>query len=217
MEFSPLKYVFRPSGVSGSHTLLLLHAAGGNEFELLPLVDYFADDLNILAVRGNVEQDGKTRFFRHRATSVLDENDLEFRTYELIHFLKGVAIAENFDVTRVIALGYSNGANIVGAMLYLCPGFLSGAMLFRPMKPFGKKDALANKTHTPVFVASGSKDQTIDKTMISDYLKTLVAAGFRVDYQRVEAGHKLSQRDLALSSKWFSDHFEKSVRENNIL
>lgn len=215
MDFSTLHYIYRPSGIHGAHTLLLLHAAGGNEFELMPLVDYFGNQANVLSVRGNVEEKGKTRFFKHRAASILDERDLEFRTYELIHFLKGVAIAENFDVTKIIALGYSNGASIAGSMLYLCPDFLSGAILLRPMKPFGKRETLANKSHTPVFFASGSKDFTIDKGLTKEYVKTLVSAGFKMEYHEVDASHKLSQQDLALSSGWFAAHFQK-VGESRI-
>lgn len=203
MDFSALHYIFRPSGIPGSYTLLMLHAAGGNEYELLPLKDYFGSGLNLLGVRGNADQHGKTCFFTQRESGEPDESDLEFRTYELIHFLKRAAIAENFNVTKVIALGYSNGATIAASMLSLCPGFLSGAILLRPEKPYRERETLASKSHTPVFISSGAAGRIPKR-----YAQALASAGFSVEYRQVAPSRTLHQQDLALSSRWFSAHFD---------
>ena len=117
MNYQPLKYIYKASGNPEAYTLLLLHGTGGNEKDLIGLGESFGADLNLLSVRGNVREHGMPRFFKRLGMGIFDEEDLNFRTDELLDFLNNIAKAEGFDVKKVIALGYSNGANIAGAML----------------------------------------------------------------------------------------------------
>jgi predicted esterase len=70
------------------------------------------------------------RFFRRLAEGVFDEEDLIRRTHE---FIEKAAAHYSFDPKKVIAVSYSNGANIAGGVLLLRPGILRGAALLRPM------------------------------------------------------------------------------------
>lgn len=208
MEYSALKYIYRSSGKENAFTLLLLHGTGGNEHDLLSLTNYFGDGFNVLSVRGNVEENGMPRFFRRKAMGIFDEQDLEFRTSELLDFLTKVAVAEDFDVTKIIALGYSNGANIAGATLVLHPDFLAGAILFRPMPPFrDSRQKTANKS-IPVFMSNGLQDPTVDKSDNRKYANALSQAGFLVEDHNIATGHSLSEQDLLLASDWFRNHFQ---------
>ena len=71
------------------------------------------------------------RFFRRLAEGVFDVDDLKLRAGELADFVAAAAAHYRFDPSRVIAMGFSNGANIASAMLLLRPGVLKGAILFR--------------------------------------------------------------------------------------
>lgn len=75
------------------------------------------------------------RFFRRLAEGVFDIEDLKFRTYELANFLERASKVHRFDLQRLVAVGYSNGANIAASCLLLRPDILSYAVLFRPMVP----------------------------------------------------------------------------------
>lgn len=117
-------------------TFLLLHGTGGNEEDLIPLAREISSEAAILSPRGKVLENGiYPRFFRRLAEGVFDIEDLRFRTNELADFVKDASKAYDFDLQHVIAIGYSNGANIASSMLLLHPNMLSAAILFHAMVP----------------------------------------------------------------------------------
>lgn len=208
MNYQPLKYIYQGSGNPDAYTLLLLHGTGGNERDLLSIGKQFGTDINLLSLRGNVSENGMPRFFRRLGMGIFDEKDLAFRTEEMVHFLKELAAVENFNSAKIIALGYSNGANIAAGTLSLFPDFLAGAILFRPMQPFKTIDAnWKSSNHTPVFMTNGVGDQTINPADTADYVDALQTAGFDLSEHSLATGHNLVQEDLSLALKWFDKQY----------
>ncbi|RFS14048.1 alpha/beta hydrolase [Emticicia sp. C21] len=208
MDFQALKYIYQPAKNAGSNTLLLLHGTGGDERDLLPIADEFGDDFNILSLRGNVSENGMPRFFKRLGMGIFDEQDLTFRTHEMVDFIKGLAEKEGFDSTKIIALGYSNGANIAGSTLVLYPDFLAAAILYRPMQPFKEiKADVKNTTYTPVFMSNGLVDPTVKQADTVKYVNILKDAGFDVANYNLSTGHNLTREDLRLSVDWYKQHF----------
>src|SRR5580698_9864988 len=115
-------------------TLLLLHGTGGNEQDLLSLGQALLPGAAILSPRGKVLERGMPRFFRRFAEGVFDVEDLKFRTHELARFLETAARTYRLG-EKIIAVGYSNGANIAASLMLLHPQALAGAILFRVMVP----------------------------------------------------------------------------------
>lgn len=152
-----MKHIFNAGKVPAKPTLLLLHGTGGNEMDLLPLAGRIDDEASVLSVRGNVLENGMPRFFRRLAEGVFDEQDLIFRTKELNEFLDEAAEKYGFDRDNVIAVGYSNGANIAASLLFHYQNALKGAILHHPMVPI-KGIQLPDLTGTPVFIGA---EQTI--------------------------------------------------------
>jgi phospholipase/carboxylesterase len=207
MDFKPLNYIFKGTGNANAKTLLLLHGTGGNEHDLVPLARNFGEDINILSLRGNVNENGMPRFFKRLGMGIFDEKDLEFRTHEMVHFLKKIAEKEGFDITKIIALGYSNGANIAGATLLLHPDFLAGAILYRPMQPFKNIQTGKRKNKTPLFFSSGKNDPTVKIESTNEYLKILNENNLDLTFYEMNTGHNLAQEDLDLSVAWFKKNF----------
>lgn len=207
MDFTPLKYIYKAAGNPAAYTLLLLHGTGGDETDLLPLASNFGDSYNLLSVRGNVSENGMPRFFRRLGMGIFDEQDLDFRTDELAAFVKGIAAKEGFDSSRVIALGYSNGANIAGAMLLKYPDFLAGAILYRPMQPFKEISSAGTDAPVPVFISSGTQDPTVAPGATTAYAKLLQQLGFSVAHHELAAGHNLTGQDVAFSAQWLTNNF----------
>ncbi len=207
MEFQPLKYIYKPSGNKDAYTLLLLHGTGGDENDLLPLAAYFGDGFNILSLRGNVSEHGMPRFFKRLGMGIFDEQDLAFRTHEMIAFIKTLSAGEGFDPAKIISLGYSNGANITGSALYLYPGFFAGAIMYRSMQPFKVLPTLEGKQPTSVFMSNGIEDPTINIADTRSYITQLQSAGFEVSDHQLPTGHNLTQEDLSLSVDWYQKHF----------
>src|SRR5699024_1724503 len=105
-------------GKKDAPTLLLLHGTGGNEHSLLNIAKSIAPDASILSVRGDVLENVMPRFFRRLAEGVFDEEDLIYRTKQLHQFLDDSSAQYGFDPNTIIAIGYSNGANIAASLLF---------------------------------------------------------------------------------------------------
>ena len=117
-------------------TLLLLHGTGGDGDSLLQLGATLLPGATLLSPTGNVLEHGAPRFFRRFAEGVFDQADLMRRTDELVSFIGAAAVTYHLDPQRVVAIGYSNGANIAASVLLRHAGVLAGAVLFRAMPPF---------------------------------------------------------------------------------
>lgn len=208
MNFEPLKYIYLPSQNAAVYTLLLLHGTGGNERDLIPLAENFGKEYNILSLRGNVSEHGMPRFFKRLGMGVFDEQDLDFRTDEMVAFIKSIAGKEGFNITKLIALGYSNGANIAGATLIKYPDFLAGAILYRPMQPFKEIKSAGTDNNIHVFFSSGRLDPTVNPNDTQTYLNNLKELGFAVDYHDIPTGHNLTADDIKLTAQWLATTFK---------
>ncbi|HEY7875108.1 MAG TPA: alpha/beta hydrolase [Actinomycetota bacterium] len=204
-----LGFVHRWLPVDGATTTVLaLHGTGGDENDMLPLVSVVAPGTNVLSPRGKVLEMGAPRFFRRLGEGVFDVDDLVARSRELADFVVAAAETYGFDATRVVALGYSNGANIASATMVLRPEILAGAALVRAMKPFdptavsGSTPDLAGK---PVLVLSGSHDPIVPVQSTEGLVESLRAAGAEVAHRVVPSGHQLVQQDVNALAAFFGE------------
>lgn len=207
-EFQPLSYIYQPAPGPARATLLLLHGTGGDERDLLPLAARFGPGLHVLSLRGNVQEGGMPRFFARLGMGVFDEPDVIFRTHELADFLAKVAVKEGFDPAQLIAVGYSNGANIAGSLLMLYPSLLAGAVLWRPMQPLVQQvPTFTAPRPVPVFFAPGAQDPTVRPAATDAYAALLTAAGYDLTRRDALAGHNLTQADLDGAVAWLQSNF----------
>ena len=135
--------------------LLLLHGTGGNEDDLIPFGQSIAPGRALLSPRGKVLENGMPRFFRRLAEGVFDEADVKLRANELADFIAEARQA--YGIEAPVAVGFSNGANIAAALLYLGPEALAGAILLRAMVPLSAPPVA--KLDVPVLIVSGEMDQ----------------------------------------------------------
>ena len=112
-----LGFVHRFEPGEGPLTLLILHGTGGNENDLVGLARALDPNANLLSPRGRVLENGMPRFFRRLAMGVFDVEDLIARTHELVRFVDQAVGAYRLDAGRIVAVGYSNGANIAALSL----------------------------------------------------------------------------------------------------
>lgn len=193
---------FIPGEEDGT-TLLLLHGTGGNENDLIPLGKELAPGAAILSPRGKVSEHGAPRFFRRLAEGVFDMEDLVFRTHELAEFVEAAAEEYGFDSAKLVATGYSNGANIAASLLLLHPGLLKTTVLFRAMVPL-EPDVTPDLSGTPVFIAAGRRDQMIPPDNTERLVKMLQEAGAEVDIRWRDTGHALTYEEVREARDWLS-------------
>lgn len=184
-------------------TLLLLHGTGGSEDDLVPLGKQLAPEAAILSPRGKVSEYGAARFFRRLAEGVFDHEDLVFRTHELGEFIEAASDEYGFDLGRLVAVGYSNGANIAGSLMLLHPGLLRAAVLFRAMVPF-EPEEVPDLSGMPVFLAAGRRDPMIAPQNTQRLVEILTEAGADLDVRWRDTGHGLTYEEVAEAKEWLS-------------
>ena len=209
MTTTELGFVHRfVPGEAGMPVLLLLHGTGGNESDLLPLGAELLPGAALLSPRGQVLEHGMPRFFRRLAEGVFDQEDLARRTDDLAGFLRRAREAYALGEAPLVAVGYSNGANIAASLLLKGTGTLDGAVLLRPMVPFepGTPTALDG---IPSLLLAGRQDPIAGQTP-ARLAELLREAGSDVELVWQETGHGLVQADVDIASDWLRTRFADS-------
>ena len=186
---------------SSSRTLLLLHGTGGNERDLIPLGRELDPKAALLSPRGKVLENGMPRFFRRLAEGIFDLEDLQKRTHELGDFVAAAANRYDMDKKSIVAVGYSNGANIAASVMLLRPETFAAAILFRAMLPLepDKPPELANVS---VWIGAGNHDSIIPTSETQRLVDVLRTARADVTVRFLNAGHALTPADISLAHDW---------------
>jgi len=141
------------------------------------------------------------RFFRRLAEGVFDLEDLKSRTHELADFVSAAAQHYGFASDKLVAVGYSNGANIAASMLLLRPEVLSAAILFRAMVPL-IPETKPNLSSVNVWIGAGSYDPIIPVSETKKLAEILRNAGAEVTMRYFPAGHELTPADVEAAREW---------------
>lgn len=190
-------------------TLLLLHGTGGNEDDLLPLGEMLAPGAARLSPRGQVLENGMPRFFRRIAEGVFDVPDLRKRTDDLAAFVDAAVRAYAIERSQLVALGFSNGANVAGSLLLQHPDALAGAVLIRAMVPY-VPDPLPAIPGTPVLLAAGRTDPMSPPAQTEALADLFRRSGADVEIAWSPSGHTIARDDLAAASAWLGRKFPRS-------
>ena len=146
-------------------------------------------------------ENGMPRFFRRLAEGVFDTEDLVFRTHELAAFVETACRAYDLDANRLVAVGYSNGANIAASLLLLHPALLAGAILFRPMVPFVPK-RLPDLSGVEVLVAGGLADQVVPRAQTEGLVDLLKRSRAHTTVHWEDSTHSMAEGEVLFAKAW---------------
>lgn len=192
---------FEPAGAGDAPTLLLLHGTGGDERDLLPLGRSLDSSAALLSPRGQRAEQGMPRWFRRHAEGVFDTEDLVARTHELADFVPAAAGRYNVDASRLIAVGFSNGANIAAAMLLLRPEVLRAAILLAPMLPLEDPQRV-DLSEVGVFIGAGRQDPIAPPDQAETLAGLLTDCGAGVELRWHPGGHGADESILSAAQAW---------------
>lgn len=196
-----------PGGDDEAPLLVLLHGTGGNERDLLDIGGHLWPAAPLLGLRGKVLENGMPRFFRRLAEGVFDQEDLIQRTHELANYLQEIKEANSGEGSRsMVAVGYSNGANIAASTLLLRPDIFAGALLLRAMVPI-RPASLPDLSGKSVLVHAGSADTMIPIKEARELGTMLESAGASLSFTELATGHQLTRADLDQGSHWLRKTF----------
>ncbi|MBI5582050.1 MAG: VOC family protein [Deltaproteobacteria bacterium] len=193
-------------------TIVPLHGTGGNEKDLVGVSRRISASSAIISPRGKVIENGQARFFRRLAEGVFDERDVVRRAHELADFLAGATSRYGRCQEKLVALGYSNGANIAAAILLLRAEVFSKAVLLRPMMPLlhPPETDLSGKR---ILILDGRYDTVIPKESTDKLRLSLEKAGATVESVSIDTGHEITTNDIALASEWLSKDSELRLKK----
>ena len=188
---------------ANGETLVVLHGTGGDENDLIGIGQAIAPGAAILSPRGNVLENGAPRFFRRLAEGVFDPTEVRSRAEELARFIRAAVITYRLDPTRVFALGYSNGANVASTVMFVEPGIVQSAILFRPMlvyEPTEKKDL----SGSAVFISAGRMDPIVPTASVERLVELLEVAHAEVTLKWQLVGHNLVPSEVSEAADWLA-------------
>lgn len=200
---SDLGFIHRFLPGTSRRTLLLLHGTGGGENDLLDLGRALDAKAALLSPRGKVLENGAPRFFRRLAEGVFDEADVIARSTELAQFVDSAETEYKIEIEHLVAVGYSNGANIAAAMMLLGVAKFRCAILFRAMVPLAKIDVPDLKTFR-ILISAGQLDPIAPPPIAERLAQVLESAGADVTLRFQPAGHELVRSDIDTAAEWLA-------------
>jgi len=195
------------NGKKDNPVLVMFHGTGGNERSLLDIAKEIDPESPILGIRGSVKESGMNRFFRRLSEGVFDEDDIKFRTNETYDFIKSASIKYNFDLENMVAIGYSNGANIIASMLYIKGGIFKGAILHHPMVPL-KNFKTKDLSKVEIFIGAGRNDSITPMIEAKKLKNELEYSNANVTINWEDNGHQLTISEVLAAKEWYIKHLK---------
>ncbi|MDB5585213.1 MAG: alpha/beta hydrolase [Devosia sp.] len=187
-------YVYREAkGAVGAPLLFVFHGTGGDENQFFDLGGELLPGGRIVAARGDVSEGGALRYFRRTGEGRYDMADLALRTGTMVAFIKA-RIAES-QSSRVIGLGYSNGANILASVQFAAPELFDASVLMHPLIPFQPAPApgLAGRS---VLVTAGRRDPIAPAPATQQLVDYFAGQGAKANVFWHDGGHELRPEEL---------------------
>ncbi|MEV6875186.1 alpha/beta hydrolase [Amycolatopsis sp. NPDC051128] len=194
------KYV---EGAPDAPVLLLLHGTGGSPDDLLGLARELSPGSAVLAPAGPVTEYGAARWFRRLAEGVFDHEDVVKRANQLADFVLEARAKYGLGDRRLVAVGFSNGANIAAAVVLLRPEVVREAALFAAMSPVPEPPEL-DLSASRVFMANGERDPMAPLASTGELIRLLRERGADVVTHRHPGGHQITEDGARAAAEWLA-------------
>ncbi len=182
--------------------LLMLHGTGGDEQQILGLADALDPDAAVLAPRGQVTEHGAARWFRRHGEGQFDVEDVIVRAGELAAFVRESLDAYGLGGRPLIAVGFSNGANIALATALRHPDVVNRVVAFSGMYPFGDRELDAQLEGVELLLLNGSADAMAPADSVDLLEQQAVLRGAGVTRIARNGGHGITEPELETAREW---------------
>lgn len=176
-------------------TLFLLHGTGGTMHDFMFLDLSLQERYNVVGIQGNINENGMNRFFLRHAAGVFDQQSIQEEAEKLASFIAGWIQTHPTHRGKLVFLGYSNGANMLLAMLFIYPELMKHLILLHPMLPFTPETPLDLSAHQ-VFVSIGRKDKMIPPARGQEVVTLLKSYGAKVKVAKYPGGHEVRPNEI---------------------
>lgn len=196
-------HVYR-EGAADRPVFLMLHGTGSNEEDIAALAAELDPSAGVLAPRGRTQENGMLRWFARRGEGMFDVDDVVLRAGELAQFIGGAREHYGLGGRQLIAIGFSNGANIALATAMLHADAVDRAIAFSGMYPFGDRTLEGTLTGSRFLVLNGTSDPMAPLSSVTVLVSELERRGADVEQVLRDGGHGIARSDLAAAVDWLS-------------
>ncbi|MFT7765069.1 alpha/beta hydrolase [Clavibacter tessellarius] len=188
-------HLFQAGAVDGP-VILGLHGTGADERQGVELARLVAPGQPVLAPRGSVREGSAARWFRRHAEGVFDVDDVVARAAELVELVAAARVAHDLGDRPILAVGFSNGANMALATTLLHPAALPTTIAFSARWPLGDRAPAADLAGTRITLLNGDADAMAPLVDVERTVREAAARGSDVVSHVRPGGHGLDARDL---------------------
>ena len=184
------------------------HGTGGTEHQFFDLARQLVPDATVIAPRGDVSEHGAARYFRRTGEGVYDMADLAARTDKMGDFIAAHRAAR--PGRPVLGFGYSNGANILAAVMMARPDLFDKVGLLHPLIPWSPAPVpgLAGRA---VLVTAGQRDPICPWPLTQALTDWLGAQGAQVATEIHAGGHELRPQEMSALAALFAPVTERTA------
>lgn len=184
--------------------LLMLHGTGSDEHNIAALAAELHPEAAVLAPRGRTQEHGGLRWFARRAEGVFDVDDVILRAGELAGFITEAREHYGLKGRKLVAAGFSNGANIALATGMLHPEVVDRVIAFSGMYPFGNRTLELALDGSRFLTLNGKSDPMAPLASATYLVAELQRRGADVEQVLRDGGHGIASSDLAAAVDWLN-------------
>lgn len=202
--YRDLPFVHRihmPEEWDGS-TLVLMHGTGGNEITMLPFGRSAAPNAMLIGVRGRSTDEGHPRYFRRFTQTTFDQKEIASEAEAFAAFVEELGPAYGVDPARLAFAGWSNGGNMIGAVMQLHPGLIRKAVLLRSMNCLEDRPEV-DLSDAAVLSLSATDD--FYGQLSGELEERLRAAGADLTTITLDANHGIGSEDERIARDWLAE------------
>lgn len=183
---------------------VLLHDSGGNEEDLLSIVEAGAEDgkANVIALRGLFEYEAGFSFLGTPQEFDPVEPCFVDRADRISRFLNWAAKEYNLDPAKTVVFGAGDGATLAVTLLFVHSELLGGAVLIRPKSPFRPKPLPALPCY-PILLMNPKNESREEKLASEALAETLFDCGCSVRKVGVPANAHFEAKVIKAIRAWY--------------
>lgn len=191
-------------GAEGAPVLLMLHGTGGDEIEITGLAEHLDPTATVLSARGLVTEQGMNRWFRRLGEGNFDVDDVIVRAGELAEFIAAARVHYELTEAPLVAVGFSNGANIAIATALLYPTVVSRVVALSGMYPFADCDPVGDVSNVKLLLLNGAEDQMAPAASVRRLEAVALEHGAAVQRHERAGGHGIDASELEMARGWIA-------------
>ncbi|MEM1238005.1 MAG: alpha/beta hydrolase [Pseudomonadota bacterium] len=170
-------------------TIFAFHGTGGSEHQFYELAKELLPGAGVVSPRGDVSEMGAARFFRRTGEGVYDMDDLNRAVEKMAAY-----VAAHRGEGPVYGFGYSNGANILAALVMAHPDLFDRVGLLHPLIPWDP--APIDLSGKKVLITAGRRDPITPWAESQKLLRWFADQGADVGQLVHEGGHELVRDEV---------------------